>query len=148
MKLSKRELVIEIIVFMFVVLFLYAAGSKLTEYKQFVGQMGKSPLLTDFAPTLAWLVPVAEIVISILLIVHRTKLMGLYASFGLMLIFTLYIAAILSFSTELPCSCGGILSMLGWREHLIFNIAFVGLAVVGIVLMNKVEKPEKSNVLV
>ena len=147
MKLSKRELVVEVIVFMFVVLFLYAAGSKLTEYKQFVGQMGKSPLLTDFAPTLAWLVPVVEIIVSILLIVHRTKLTGLYASFGLMLLFTLYIAAILSFSKELPCSCGGILSMFGWRQHLVFNIAFVGLAVVGIVLMHKETKPVKTNVL-
>ncbi|MBT1711316.1 hypothetical protein KK062_23945 [Fulvivirgaceae bacterium PWU5] len=143
----RRELIIEMIVFLFVLLFLYAAGSKVTEYKQFVGQMGKSPLLTDFAPTLAWLVPIVEIIISVLLIVHRTKLMGLYASFGLMLAFTLYIAAILMFSKELPCSCGGVLSMLGWKQHLIFNIAFVGLAVVGIVLMNKEAKPGKLNVL-
>src|SRR5688500_7137156 len=113
----KKQIAIEIIVFLFVVLFLYAAGSKLVEYQKFIGQIGKSPLLTKYAETLAWMVPTVEIVIAVMLIIPRARMLGLYAAFGLMVMFTLYIIAILSFSAELPCSCGGVLSMLGWKEH-------------------------------
>lgn len=136
-KIMKKEIVIEIIVFLFVLLFLYAAGSKLTEYNKFVGQMGKSPMLTDFAPTLAWAVPAVEIIVAIMLMTTRFRLAGMYAAFGLMFVFTLYIIAILSFSEHLPCSCGGVLSTLGWREHLVFNIFFVGLGLAGIMLLSK-----------
>jgi uncharacterized membrane protein YphA (DoxX/SURF4 family) len=139
----KKQIAIEIIVFLFVVLFLYAAGSKLVEYQKFIGQIGKSPLLTKYAGTLAWMVPTVEIIIAIMLIIPKIRLAGLYAAFGLMVMFTFYIIAILSFSKELPCSCGGVLSLLGWKEHLIFNIGFVLLGLTGIVLTNK--KDQKQN---
>ncbi|HZH70563.1 MAG TPA: MauE/DoxX family redox-associated membrane protein [Flavobacteriaceae bacterium] len=37
----------------------------------------------------------------------------------------------------MPCSCGGVLEQLGWTEHLAFNIGFMGLGVVGILIENK-----------
>jgi hypothetical protein len=48
--------------------------------------------------------------------------------------FTFYIVIILNFSSFIPCSCGGILEKLGWREHLIFNIFFLFLALAAAVL--------------
>ncbi|MDQ2656909.1 MAG: hypothetical protein M3Y60_05770, partial [Bacteroidota bacterium] len=36
---------------------------------------------------------------------------------------------------ELPCSCGGVLNSLGWKAHLVFNIVFTLLSIVGIMLM-------------
>ncbi|MGC1244316.1 MAG: MauE/DoxX family redox-associated membrane protein [Chryseosolibacter sp.] len=51
-----------------------------------------------------------------------------------MFAFTGYIAFILTFSPYVPCSCGGILSSMGWTEHLIFNVVFTALAVAGIFL--------------
>jgi hypothetical protein len=142
----KHEIIVEFIVFLFVLLFLYAAGSKLTEYNNFVGQMGKSPMLTDFAPVLAWAVPAGEIVISIMLIVPKTKLIGMYAAFGLMVSFTFYIIAILTLSRELPCSCGGILSSLGWTEHLIFNIAFVLFSLIAIAIMTSKQQQRVTTI--
>jgi Methylamine utilisation protein MauE len=65
------------------------------------------------------------------------RLEGLCAAFGLMILFTFYIAAIMTFSKELPCACGGVLSMLHWKGHLVFNIVFVGLAAMGIELMKR-----------
>lgn len=130
----KRNILIEIICFLFIVLFLYAAGTKLLEYKAFVGQIGKSPLLTTYARWLAWLVPVVEIIIALLLMIPSYRTIGLYAAFGIMTLFTFYISAILMLSTTLPCACGGVLSMLGWRAHLVFNLAFVALGILGICL--------------
>lgn len=34
---------------------------------------------------------------------------------------------------NIPCSCGGILESLGWREHLYFNLAFIALAVLALI---------------
>lgn len=133
----KRQITIEVIVFLYIVLFLYAAGTKLIDYDKFIGQIGKSPLLTNYAGWIAWIIPTVEIIIAIMLIISRLRLIGLYAAFGLMVIFTFYIIAILSFSTELPCACGGVLSNLHWKGHLIFNIAFVLLGLGGILLQTK-----------
>jgi len=133
----KRKITIEVIIFLYVVLFLYAAGTKLLDYERSVAQIGQSPLLTNYAGWIAWLIPVLEISIAAMLIIQRIRLFGLYAAFGLMAMFTLYVIAILGFSKELPCACGGVLSMLHWKGHLVLNLVFAGMAIVGILLMNK-----------
>lgn len=127
-----KAIVPEVVRFLFIVLFLYTAFTKLADYERFVVQLGQSPLLAPYANGLAWLVPAVEIGVSILLITARYQLLGLFASFGLMVLFTAYIIAILNFSESIPCSCGGVLGTLGWKEHLVFNVGFVGLGVLGI----------------
>jgi len=62
------------------------------------------------------------------------RLTALYAAFSLMVMFTAYIAFILNFSDYIPCSCGGILEKMSWKEHLIFNSGFVIIALIGIAL--------------
>lgn len=133
----KKINLLDILVFIFVLLFVYAASSKLLDYELFQAQIGKSPLITKYSVILSWLVPILETLISLLLLIPKTQLVGLYAFFSLMLIFTLYILFILNFSPYVPCSCGGILSNMGWTEHLIFNIVFCVLPLVGIVLHNR-----------
>lgn len=143
----KRKIAIEIICFLFIVLFFYAAATKLINYNGFVGQIRKSPLLTNYAEWIAWLIPVIEIAITIMLAVPAARLLGLFASFGLMTMFTLYIIVILSFSKELPCSCGGILNTLDWKDHLILNIFFVLLAMTGIKLLAEEQKSKIKDVV-
>jgi len=127
-----KKMTIEIITSLFILLWVYAALSKLLDYETFKVQLGKSPLLTDFAGFAAIAVPVSELLIAGMLLFKRFRLLGLYASLFMMVMFTAYIIAILNFSYYIPCSCGGILSSLGWTEHVIFNLVFVGLAIVGI----------------
>lgn len=133
----KRKIVLEIISFLFIVLFVYAAVTKLIDYKKFTVQVGQSPLLTDFAPFVAWFIPSVEIAIALLLSFTQTRTVGLYGSLSLMAMFTAYIIAILNFSDSIPCSCGGVLEKLGWTEHLVFNIVFILLALAGIVLSSQ-----------
>jgi len=52
----------------------------------------------------------------------------LYYAFVLMTVFTLYIAYMLLFTPKLPCSCGGVLQQMTWKQHLLFNIGFTLLA--------------------
>lgn len=130
----KRKIILEVICFLFVLLFLYAAFTKLLDYQKFTVQVGQSPLLTGFGDTIPWLVISLEILVAGLLMFPRTRLVALFASFSLMTMFTAYIVAILNFSPYVPCSCGGVLEKLGWTEHLIFNGVFVVLGLSGIVL--------------
>ena len=133
-KTKTKNILMEIISLLFILLFVYAAVSKLLEYEQFKIQIGQSLLLGAYAGLLAWGVPAVEILISFLLMFPKTRLGGLYASSGLMSLFTLYIVATLYFSENIPCSCGGVLDQLGWGEHLIFNIIFLLLGLSGILL--------------
>lgn len=141
---NKKAIAVEIICFLFIVLFTYAAVTKLMDYQKFTVQIGQSPLLTDFAGVLAWLVPGSELVIAGMLAIPRLRQVGFYAAFGTMVMFTAYIIAILQFAERVPCSCGGVLEAMGWTEHLVFNIGFVVLGLVGIFLNGQEGKTNES----
>ena len=143
--MTKKEILIEIIIFLFVLLFLYAAGIKLIQHKTFVAQIAQSPLLTKYEYPISWIIPGVELLIAIMLVTPRIRVFGLYAAFGLMVIFTIYIVAILTISRDLPCSCGGILSSLGWRSHLVFNLGFVVMGFVAIMLLPKQDRGITKN---
>lgn len=140
----KRKAALEIICFLFVILFTYAAANKLIDYQKFSIQIGLSPLLTGFQGFIPWMVISIELVISIFLLIPRFRLYSLFGSFSLMTMFTAYIVAILKFSSFVPCSCGGVLEKLGWTEHLIFNSAFVLLGLIGIILQAGIGKEDQA----
>lgn len=142
----RRKITIEIITSLFVFLFVYAALAKLLDYEKFAVQLGQSPMLTHLAAHIAWLIPVVELLIAMFLLIPKTRLTGLYASFGLMTMFTTYIFIAFKFSAHVPCSCGGILESMGWAQHMIFNIAFMVLALGGILVYGKPETMTRKSV--
>ena len=129
-----RKLLPDIAVFLFIVLFVYAALTKLLDYEKFAIQLGQSPMLTRHAAIIAWAVPVSEFALSILLIIPGTRVAGLYGSLFIMVMFTAYIVLASHFSDYVPCSCGGVLEGMSWTQHLIFNVIFVLLGLTAIVL--------------
>ncbi|MBS7253332.1 MauE/DoxX family redox-associated membrane protein [Flavobacterium branchiicola] len=124
----------EIICLLYVMLFVYAAVSKLLDFDNFQVQLGQSPLLSVYASFVSWIVPTLELLIACLLFIPKLRDYGLYACLCLMTMFTAYIYIVLHYSSFVPCSCGGILEKMSWDVHLIFNIFFVGLAVLAICL--------------
>lgn len=132
---SLKNALLNIICYAFILLFVYASVSKLLDYGNFHVQLGQSPLISAYAGWFVWFIPVLEIGIAIVLLFRKLRFWGLYASFILMLMFTVYIFIMLKYSSFLPCSCGGILEKLGWTEHLIFNILFVIIALVGMIFL-------------
>ena len=137
MKLSVRtkSVIIEFITMLYILLFVYAATSKLLDFDTFQVQLGQSPLLSAFARWVAFGVPFLEFFIVLLLVFPKWRLIGLYAAFSLMVLFSTYIVVILNFSSFVPCSCGGILENMSWTQHLVFNVLFVILALFGIYIM-------------
>jgi hypothetical protein len=140
----KRKALAEIIVALLVLLFTYAAVTKLLDYSTFRLQLGRSPFITQFAGTVAWALPLGELLVALALVFKRTRLLGLYASLFLMTMFTAYIYAILNLSYYVPCSCGGVLSKMTWDQHLWFNIFFVGLSIGGIYFHLQVLKQDRK----
>ena len=136
----KKNTIVELISSLLMFLFLYTALSKLLEFDKFKYQIGQSPFITHISWLVIWSIPLAEIITSIFLIFKRTRLAGLYLSFFLMLLFTGYVFIMLRYSSYLPCSCGGVLSIMSWKQHLIFNLAFTGLSLAGIIVQNATTK--------
>lgn len=130
--MSRNKLIMELPAVLLTMLFTYAGISKLLQYDTFRKQLGQSPFVTGYSDIVAWLLPAAELLISVLLILPQTRLTGLYLSYALMLAFTLYIYAMLHYSYFIPCSCGGLLSQMNWDQHFIFNIIFTVIAIAGI----------------
>ncbi|MFL1012592.1 MauE/DoxX family redox-associated membrane protein [Flavisericum labens] len=133
----KYQTITKCIALLYVLLFTYAATSKLLDMERFIGQLGRFPYISDYAKALAWGVPTAELLVVVLYLFPKYTLAALYASLWLMVAFTIYIALVLRFSNHVPCACGGVLSQLGWTEHLVFNLVFVLFAVLGIYLKNQ-----------
>ena len=137
-KITKsKAIVVEIICTLLILLFTYAALSKLLEFQNFQAQLGQSPLLSAFTGFISYSVILVEVILALLLTVPKSRAIGLLASFTLMLLFTVYIVIILNYSSFVPCSCGGILEKLGWKEHLVFNIGFTVAAAIAILLRSK-----------
>lgn len=134
---KNHHVIVQIISYLYVLLFIYTAISKLLDFENFGIQLAQSPLLSAYAGLIAPSVIITELLIVLLLCFKATRLTGLYASFFLMIAFTVYIYLILNYSDFIPCSCGGIIEELSWTEHLIFNLVFAALALVGIVLVEK-----------
>ena len=125
-----------LICYLFIVLFIYAAVSKLMDFETFQTQLGQSPLLASYAIPISYGVIIIELVVALLLMFDRFRKLALQLSLFLMVMFTTYIVIILHFTAFTPCSCGGVLEKMGWTEHLIFNGVFVGLALIGIRVAN------------
>lgn len=134
---KNHHVIVQIISYLYVLLFIYTAISKLLDFENFGIQLAQSPLLSAYAGFIAPFVIIVELLIVLLLCFKATRLMGLYASLFLMVAFTVYIYLILNYSDFIPCSCGGIIEELSWTEHLVFNIGFIVLALVAIVWTEK-----------
>ena len=134
----KRKIIIEIISSLLILLFLYASVSKWLAFKTFIGEMNNQPFPNWMTPFLVWSIPFIEVLIAVGLIFEKTRVQSFYASLFLMLAFTIYTVAILLHAFKyVPCSCGGVIRKLTWPQHLFFNLFFVGISLLGIILKKR-----------
>jgi putative oxidoreductase len=140
-RLTRRETLSEIIAYFFILLFLYTGIYKIYSFSVFRIGLEESPLMPAkgaMVKLLAWgiaiMVPLLEIVISIMLFWPATRRKGLYGAAVLMALFSLYVGALVFLvpGSKQPCSCGGVYDNMNWNWHLGLNIAFTFLAMLGI----------------
>lgn len=147
--MKAKSYTVDIISALLVLLWIYAAISKLIPYQTSYTQLTISPYIRQYASVLVWLVPAIEIVLCILLIVPRWRKVGLAGSFILLTAFTIYIIAVLTFREHPPCSCGGIISKMSWTQHIFFNLFFMAITAIGYwLLINRKDNEEQDIVKV
>jgi hypothetical protein len=118
-----KERVIKFTSSLLIILWIYTGGSKLLDFPSFSHQVelqNFSPLLTDI---LKYAIPITEIFTAVLLCTKATFRTGLVLSLITIGSFTVYTILVLTgVYPKIPCSCGGIIKELSWRNHLIFNL--------------------------
>lgn len=135
--LKRKGTIIEFVSALFILLFLYTALTKSLNINKTVEVLRRLTATTHLANEIAWGVVIAEYIIAFLLFLPKTRKIGLYASVFLMASFTIYILFMIAFVPHLPCSCGGIISSLGWNSHLALNLFLIALGSFGIYLVRK-----------
>lgn len=134
LRVKIKEWIVEVVSALFILLFTYAAISKLMDFENFQIQLGQSPVVSVFADGFSFLIPIMELGIVVLFLVPKYRPIALYGSLILMSLFAAYIYIVLRYSSYIPCSCGGILDKMSWETHLVFNLVFVLFAVLAIFL--------------
>jgi hypothetical protein len=147
MKIKISSTISETVTVIFIILFLYTGIDKIMDHLVFKEQIAESPILAPVASFAVILLPFFELTTVLLLVVPRFRLKGLYVALCLMLLFTGYIGAILCFDKHLPCSCGGLISQLSWKQHLLFNSICIALNLVGIYAEKRVSETKRKTLL-
>lgn len=136
--ISMRSKIVHIAQFMLILLWLYTSTSKLLQFESFKQSLDRQHFPLAMTQLLYWALPTVEIILSALLVFHSTLYKGLVGSAFLLTVFTLYIAIILShYFGQVPCSCGGVIASLSWKQHLFFNLFFLLLNVSAIINFNR-----------
>lgn len=118
-----------------IILFTFTATNKLFRFHQFSKDMMNQPFPDWFNYLLIGLVPATEIIISLLLIFAATRKAGIMGAFILMFLFTGYVALVLlNGLAYIPCSCGGVIESFSWIQHLYFNLFFLLLALIALIV--------------
>ena len=121
----KRVLSADLVAPVLILLFGSAALRKVQSFDRFRGVLQKAPVIYLGADVVAWVVVLIEAAIVLLLLFPATRLKGLWASAGLLSLFTVYLLLMLAFAPHLPCSCGGVISGLSWKGHVGMNVGLV-----------------------
>lgn len=130
-----RNIKSEFIASLFILLFAYTAFQKFSHHQLFLITLQRSTLLNPIAGFISWFIPITEFGLVSLLLFPSLRKIGLLCSATLLSMFTVYISIMLLFVPKLPCSCGGIISYLSWKQHIIFNIVFILVALYGWYIM-------------
>lgn len=131
MKYLKKIIPFTVSIF-FVILFCYASISKISDFQNFQSQLGQSAGLAGYEIVIAYSIIFLQIITVILLCYQPFRILGLCFTFGILSVFTGYVAFILIYSENLPCTCIGLFEKISWKENLILNIGLMTIALAGI----------------
>ncbi len=136
-KLLNKKTALEIISGLLAAMFFYASFNKLSNYEKAERDMKNQIFPQPIAELLTWLIPLIEILVVLLLLFPQTRKTALWTSLALLIVFTAYIALIMTgIFGRIPCSCGGILQHMSYRTHMLFNLFFICISLLGIAIGN------------
>jgi len=131
---------IDIIAFLLIVLFVYEGTNNLLRHAWFALTLESLPHVGSLGGLFSWAVPTAELTVALLLTFSRRRQRALLASLFMMLGFTVYSAWLFWVAPEFPCNCGGFIQEMTWGFLIPFNLAFAGLAFIGLRMDRQLRK--------
>ncbi|MDM8175980.1 hypothetical protein QT327_16765 [Olivibacter sp. 47] len=139
-----KTVTIEVICVLLIALFGLTAMDKTIRFERFYSELGKSPFLMNYALIVAVGTPLIEAIVAVMLGLDKWRLKALYISMFLMSLFTAYIYMLVHYSYFTSCLCSAAIESLSWQQHLIFNIVFLVLTTIGVIIQeNKQKKIDK-----
>ncbi|SEM74449.1 MauE/DoxX family redox-associated membrane protein [Mucilaginibacter sp. P25] len=144
--MKRSQWLYEIIIYFLALMFLYTAFSKLVDMHHFTKAIRNQPFPKIVDPSLVVGVPLVEIITGVSLLRIKSRKFGLYASAILMLSFTIYVSlAVFNVFERVPCGCAGVFQQMSWTAHLVFNLFFLLLAILGIWIYHKHEQTNQAS---
>ncbi|MGN6418725.1 MAG: MauE/DoxX family redox-associated membrane protein [Pseudobacter sp.] len=137
----KKKIALEGIVSLLILLYLYTSLTQVLSFRFFYGNIFNQPIFQWSKPVLVYLIPGAQLLIAGCLLFERTRKPALWASLGLLSVFTTYIMLIiLNALARVPCSCGGVISSFTWPQHLVFNLFFLLINAIALFLLKPTQQ--------
>ena len=131
-RMKSGKVITEVIYILLAIVFAYTSISKFYDWKGTLNAFGNQVFPYGISMVLARVIPTMEIILAWLLLAPRYRKLALALSVGLLTCFTLYVGIVMTgVFGRIPCSCGGMVSSLGWGEHLVLNLSLLGMSVVG-----------------
>lgn len=111
--------------------------SKILEHTEFTKQISII-LGEDLSKPVSIAIPSLELLAAITIPFLNTRIFGLYLSLILMTAFTAYVILVLTgYFGPAPCTCGGIITALSWKQHLIVNLILLLIVVYSLFILQK-----------
>jgi len=138
--------ILKIIAVLLLALWIPTSLDKLMNFDRFKADIGRQPLNESLLTTLAYILPFIEISIVIWLVVRSSRWVGYGLSSLLMVAFTGFVwLAWQKAWPKLPCGCGKLISTISWQQHFWFNLFFLIISILGLLLTIRQRKKLKSN---
>jgi putative oxidoreductase len=128
--------------FLLILVFCYSAFTKLADQNTFRDVLARGIFPDPVAFVLSFALPLLELGTAGLLFFPNTRKAGLLLSLLLLNAFTVYLVYMILFAPDLPCSCGGVLEALSWKQHVIFNLFLIILTLLAILHHYKMKEHE------
>ncbi|MBO9635961.1 MAG: hypothetical protein J7578_22855 [Chitinophagaceae bacterium] len=134
----KKKIALEGIISLLILLYLYTGLTQLLSFKFFYGNIFNQPIFQWSKPVLVYAIPLSQLLVAVGLFFERTRKPALWASLGLLTMFTVYtVLIVMNALARVPCTCGGVISSFTWPQHLLFNLCFLVLNVIALLLKKR-----------
>ncbi|MHA8080663.1 MauE/DoxX family redox-associated membrane protein [Aquirufa regiilacus] len=122
-KLKLKTFFVPTIIFVDFTIYFFSGVDKSLNFEKFVIQFARSPFAPSFfLKEFSIFIIIIEILLCLMLFIEKLNKSALFGFFILSFLFTAYIFLMLIYSPHLPCSCGGLVDFLSWKQHLFLNL--------------------------
>ena len=144
--MKTRTIILEIIIALLVLLWVYAALSKWADYQAFYRQLAWNKVVGGYEDFLFYFLPGIELLTALALIFKPIRIYGLWLSAGLLLAFTGYVFYVVYVDqSKATCTCGGVISAMTWKQHFVFNLSYLIISVIGIYMHKAILQPPNNS---